>query len=372
MKRIASIDMLRGFVIALMALDHVRDFFGFTPFNPEDLAATTPGWFWTRWVTHLCATTFVLLAGCSAWLRGQKTGKPALSRYLFTRGLMLLALEVTWITFSWQLAYHFVILQVIWALGVGMMVLAALIWLPRPVLIAVAALLILPHNLLDTVHFPGFWWRAWHEQSWVQLTPAIGVMVMYPLMPWLGLITAGYALGPVFAWEPAKRLRFLWLAAAALLLAFIALRSGNFYGDPDPWSPQGKGLMADLMSFVRVHKYPPSLLYLCVTGAIGLALLAWFERAPKVGPLMLFGAHPLFFYVIHIPLLHALGNLYFELRYGGTPDFANGAPVLPAGYTPSLAVVYAAWAGALLLMYGLCRAWARRRAAAPPVALTPA
>lgn len=363
--RLPAIDMLRGFVIMLMALDHVRDFFGFTPFNPEDLAHTTPAWFWTRWITHLCATTFVLLAGSSAFLRGQGSGVPALSRYLATRGAMLLVLEATWISFSWQFGYNVLILQVLWALGAGMIALSLLVWLPRPVIALVAALLILPHNALDGWHPGGPLWQAWHAGGYYQLSNGFGVMFMYPLMPWLGLIAAGYALGPVFLWERARRQRFLLAASGLLMLAFVALRAANVYGDPDPWSPQGRGAMFDLMSFVRVHKYPPSLLYLCVTGSIGMALLALFERIREAKVLALFGRTPMFFYVVHIALAHLLGNLYFKLRFGGRPDFSSGQLVLPAGYQPSLAVVYAAWAAVLLLMYALTLLWRRRAAAAP-------
>ncbi|HEX9172980.1 MAG TPA: heparan-alpha-glucosaminide N-acetyltransferase domain-containing protein, partial [Telluria sp.] len=361
--RLPAIDMLRGFVIVLMALDHVRGFFGFTPFSPEDLAHTTPAWFWTRWITHLCATTFVLLAGSSAFLRGQGAGRPALSRYLATRGAMLLLLEATWISFSWQFAYDVMILQVLWALGAGMIALSLLVWLPRPVIALVAALLIVPHNALDG-HTGALVWRAWHQGGYFPLTGQFGIVFMYPLMPWLGLIAAGYALGPVFLWERARRQRFLLAAAAVLMLAFVALRAFNLYGDPQPWSPQGRGAMFDLMSFARVHKYPPSLLYLCVTGSIGLLLLALFERIREVKLLTLFGRTPMFFYVVHIALAHFLGNLYFTLRFGGAPDFANGQAVMPAGYQPSLAVVYAAWAGVLVLMYALTLLWLRWRGAA--------
>lgn len=363
MARLPAIDMLRGFVIVLMALDHVRDFFGFTPFQPEDLAHTTPAWFWTRWITHLCATAFVLLAGSSAFLRGQGSGIPALSRYLATRGAMLLALEATWISFSWQLAYNIMILQVLWALGAGMIFLALLVWLPRPLVALVAALLILPHNLLDNYHPAGWLWKAWHDQRFQPIGEHFGVMFMYPLMPWLGLIAAGYALGPVFLWERARRQRFLFGAAALLMIAFVVLRSGNFYGDPDPWSPQGRGAMFDLMSFLRVHKYPPSLLYLCVTGSIGLALLAWFERIREVKLLTLFGRTPMFFYVVHIALAHFLGNLYFKLRFGGMPDFSGQEVKLPPGYEPSLPVVYAAWLAVLALMAVLTLLWLRWRRA---------
>lgn len=359
--RLPAIDMLRGFVIALMALDHARDFFGITPFNPEDLAYTTPAWFWTRWVTHLCATVFVLLAGSSAFLRGQGSGVPALSRYLATRGLLLIALEATWISFSWQLGYNVIILQVLWALGAGMLLLSLLVWLPRWAVALAAALLILPHNAFDAWRPGSMLWQAWHQGGYHQLLPGgFGIVFMYPLMPWLGLIAAGYALGPVFLWDRARRTRFLLGAAALLMLAFVALRWANVYGDPDPWSPQGHGAMFDLMSFVRVHKYPPSLLYLCVTSSIGLCLLVLFERMKDIKPLALFGRTPMFFYVVHIALTHFLGNLYFHLRFGGTPDFVNGRLQMPGGYQPSLAVVYAAWAGMLVLMYGLTLLWVRR------------
>ena len=367
--RLPAIDMLRGFVIALMTLDHVRDFFGPTPFNPEDLGATTPAWFWTRWITHLCATVFVLLAGSSAFLRGQGSGIAGLSRYLATRGLMLLALEVTWISFSWQLGYQIVILQVIWALGVGMMVLALLVWLPRPLIALVATLLIVTHNAFDNWKPASVLWQAWHQGGFVpfpQGFPLAGVAIMYPLMPWVGLMAAGYALGPVFLWERARRDRFLLACAACLLLAFVALRSFNFYGDPDPWSVQGHGLMRDLMSFVRVHKYPPSLLYLCITAGIGLLLLVAFTRLRENKLLLLFGRHSLLFYVVHIALIHFLGNVYFALRYGGGPNFSNGeVATWPAGYVPSLLVVYGAWIAILALMYGILKLYKRVRQPKP-------
>ncbi|MES2153363.1 MAG: heparan-alpha-glucosaminide N-acetyltransferase domain-containing protein [Pseudomonadota bacterium] len=360
--RLPAIDMLRGFVIALMALDHARDFFGFNTVNPEDLAHTTPAWFWTRWITHLCATVFVLLAGSSAYLRGQGSGVPALSRYLLTRGAMLLVLEATWISFSWQFGYNVMILQVLWALGAGMMFLALLVWLPKPLVALIAALLIVPHNALDGWHPAGFLWQAWHQGGYYPLAGNFGIVIMYPLMPWLGWIAAGYALGPVFQWEPQRRMRFLLASAALLLLVFLRLRWTNVYGDPDPWSAQGRGFMFDLMSFVRVHKYPPSLLYLCLTGGIGLLLLALFERVREIKVLTLFGRNPMFFYVIHIAFTHALGGAYLTLRYGGLPEFTQNSLKMPDGYAPSLPVVYAAWLFVLLVMYGLTRLWVRRHA----------
>ena len=177
--RLPAIDMLRGFVIALMALDHARDFFGPTVFSPEDLALTSPGWFWTRWITHLCATTFVLLAGSSAFLRGQGSGVPALSSYLATRGAMLIVLEMTWISFSWQFSFDVFIMQVLWALGAGMVFLSLLVWLPRPAIALIAAALILPHNLFDSVKDIGVVWTAWHQGGFVPFGEGHGITFMY-------------------------------------------------------------------------------------------------------------------------------------------------------------------------------------------------
>jgi len=316
----------------------------------------------------LCATVFVLLAGSSAFLRGEGSGVPALSRYLATRGAMLLLLEATWISFSWQFGYNVMILQVIWALGAGMLILAALVWLPRAAIGVIAALLILPHNAFDLVKSTNPLWLAWHQGGFFPLPDGAGmegIVFMYPLMPWVGLIAAGYALGPVFLWERARRDRFLLAAGGALLLAFVALRAFNVYGDPDPWSAQGRGPMLDLMSFMRVHKYPPSLLYLCVTAGIGSLLLVLFERVRANRLLLTFGRSPLFFYVIHIALIHFLGNLYFDVRFGRGPQFANGQGSWPDGYVPSLAVVYAAWLAILALMYGLTLLWNRRAGSRP-------
>lgn len=369
--RLASIDMLRGFVIVLMALDHTRDFFGLAPFGPEDLSQTTPGWFMTRWVTHLCATVFVFLAGSSAWLRGARSAsevlpdaRPALSRYLLSRGAMLLVLEWTWISFSWQFGYNVTIFQVIWALGAGMIVLAGLVWLPRWLVAAFAALLIGGHNALDGWQPGGLLWQALHQGGFYPVAGNYGLVIVYPLIPWLGVMAAGYAAAPVFRLPAPERQRRLLLSAAVLVAAFILLRTWNVYGDPAPWSPQGKGFAFDVLSYLRVSKYPPSLQYLCVTGAIGLALLAAFEHVRTVRPLMLFGGSPLFFYTVHIALIHLLAGVYFTARYGETPTFIGGALKLPDGYTPSLLTTYAAWLAILAIMYGLTLLWHRRQ---PPM-----
>ncbi len=363
--RLPAIDLLRGLVIALMALDHVRDFFAPTAFDPMDLALTTPGWFWTRWITHLCAPTFVLLAGSSAFLRAQKYAKPAMSRYLFSRGLLLVLLEVTLINFSWQFGFNNITLQVMWALGVGMMALALLIWLPHVWIGIVAACLILPHNLLDSLHseHASVFLKVWHQGGWVGLTDDLGLFFLYPLMPWIGLMAAGYALGPVFLFKAKLRQSIFLSLSFGLMLLFIGLRLDNLYGDPDPWAVQEGGWLWNLMSFVRVHKYPPSLLYLAVTLSISFLLLALFDRyAEKELPVLsLFGRHPLFFYSIHVGIIHALAWSMMQIVYQQQPHWQNGAIHLPAGFEPSLQLCYAVWLAILALMFFLVRWWEQFR-----------
>ena len=368
--RITSIDMLRGLVIVLMALDHTRDFFGYTAFNIENPLETTPGWFATRWITHLCATIFLVLAGPSAFLRGSKCSKADLSRYLVTRGFLIVLLEFTWISFSWQFGYNVMIAQVLWAIGVAMVALGGLVWLPRAAVGTIGVLLIATHNLFDQYHPPGLLWKLWHDGGFHPLIGEnFGIFIRYPLMPWIGLMAAGYAIGPLFHWDADKRRRTLWLAAAACMALFLVLRIGNIYGDPVPWTPQGKGWVIDLMAILRVEKYPPSLLYLLVTGSIGFALLAWFEKLKPVWLLTLFGATPMFFYIVHVALIHLLGNVYMELRWGGGPEFLNGSAAWPEGYAPSLAVVYIAWGCVIAIMAALTVAWLRWRKR--PATVTP-
>jgi uncharacterized membrane protein len=351
-------------VIVLMALDHTRDFFAPTPFNPLDLQLGSPAWFWTRWITHLCAPIFVLLAGMSAFLRAKRRSKAEMTRYLLGRGALLVLLELTWVSFSWQFGFNVLILQVIWAIGVAMMSLGLLIWLPLPAIALVAVALILPHNLLDDWHGKDASWlmMAWHKGGYKQLWPGFGAVFAYPLMPWIGLIAAGYALGPVLSWTPQRRQRFLLTAAALLLLSFVLLRSSNMYGDPNPWVAQGRGWALELMAFVDVHKYPPSLLYLCITLSIGLAALALIERWVRHPPhvLMLFGSRPMFFYLVHIALIHALAWVYMQWRFGAQV-LEHGGWQAPPGYEPNLLVCYLAWLGLLVLMYGLTRLWVRLR-----------
>lgn len=324
--RLASIDALRGFVIVLMLLDHVREtfFLHMQVSDPMDVSATEPALFFSRLLAHLCAPVFVFLTGLSAFLYASKyeNSQAAAAAFLFKRGLFLVLLEWTLVNFAWtfQLPPTVVYLQVIWAIGLSMMALSALLWLPRPVLIAAAVVLIAGHNLLDGVHFAqGHWlhgiWAVLHDRSWLQLSEGLRVRTSYPVLPWFGVIALGYACGPWFAKGTGANVRQNRLAATAvaLLLGFVAVRALNGYGDK-PWQV-GQSSLETLMGFINITKYPPSLLFIMLTLGLGLALLWAFERVqqanqghlPKaLGWLTVFGAAPMFFYLLHLYVLKFL------------------------------------------------------------------
>jgi uncharacterized membrane protein len=271
--RLHAIDVVRGLVMVLMALDHVRDYFTGVRFDPLDLTQTDPALFLTRWITHYCAPTFIFLAGVSAWLVSRRCTRPELTRFLFTRGLWLVVLEFTVVTLAWTFNFRYdlgLILQVIWAIGVSMIVLAALVRLPLQWIALFAVAMIAGHNLLDGIAPASFGamaplWAVLHVQQPI----AIGY-VHYPLIPWVGVMALGYVLGGLFELEPSRRRALLLALGSAMIVAFIALRLINGYGDPHPWSPQATAPLT-VLSFLKVHKYPPSLLYVLMT--LGPALL---------------------------------------------------------------------------------------------------
>jgi uncharacterized membrane protein len=351
--RIVSVDVLRGLVMALMALDHTRDFFGSGGFNPRDVAE--PALFLTRWITHICAPTFIFLAGLSAFLYGRTRSAGELSRFLITRGIWLILIDFTLIKFGWRFEFDFYRLGagVIFAIGASMIVLAALVWLPRWVIATVALVMIAGHNLFDGLraeHFGALSW-AWHllhERGQVPLGERANLYVIYPLIPWAGVMAAGYALGPVMQRAPEARQRLLFMLGAAITLGFVLLRATNLYGDPAPWLPQETWL-STLLSFLNCEKYPPSLLYLMMTLGPALMLLAAFEHARGVFANVLgaFGQVPFFFYVVHIYLIHALAAVTGFAVTGAlmsTPKIGLGLPG-----------VYLVWLGVLVLLYPLCR-----------------
>ncbi|HGM5580394.1 TPA: DUF1624 domain-containing protein [Pseudomonas putida] len=318
--RLHSIDALRGLVILFMLLDHVRETFFLhrQVTDPMTLDATEPALFASRTLAHLCAPVFVLLTGLSAWLYGEKhQGRGDVSAFLFKRGLFLVVLELTLVNFAWTFQWppSVIYLQVIWAIGLSMIVLSLLIWLPRPLLMTLGLIIIAGHNLLDGLHFaPGTWlhtpWAILHDRGWLEVSQHLRLRTSYPLLPWIGVIAVGYALGPWFARgsDAAQRQRRLLLAGGAALLGFVALRLVNGYGEA-PWSVQ-PGLTQTLMSLLNITKYPPSLLFLLLTLGTGLLLLRAFERAGQarwIGMLTVFGSAPMFFYLLH---LYALKILY--------------------------------------------------------------
>lgn len=318
-QRLLSIDALRGLVILFMLLDHVRETFLLhrQVSDPMSIDSTEPALFVSRTLAHLCAPVFVLLTGLSAWLYGQKyQGRRDVSAFLFKRGLFLVVLEFTLVNFAWtfQLPPSVIYMQVIWAIGISMIALAALIWLPRALLIVLALVIIAGHNLLDGVHFtPGSAWHIpWtilHERSWIEVSEHLRLRTTYPVLPWIGVIALGYGLGPWFAkaTQPLMRQRYLLIAGVGALVSFVLMRAANGYGE-QPWHAYDSGVLT-VMSFFNITKYPPSLLFLTLTLGIGLLLLLAFERAGQqrwIGVLAVFGAAPMFFYLLHLYVLKVL------------------------------------------------------------------
>jgi len=318
--RLHSIDALRGLVIVIMLLDHVREtfFLHHQVGDPMDVASTDPALFFSRLLAHLCAPVFVFLTGLSAWLYGDKAGnRAAVSAFLFKRGVFLILLEMIVINFAWTFQFppSVVYLQVIWAIGLSMVALAALLWLPRWALVAVGVALVAGHNLLDHVHFAvghplHVVWAVLHDRGWIEVNEALRLRTSYPVLPWIGVIALGFAAGPWFARDAdaATRRRNLAFSGVIALLAFVALRSANGYGQSQKWSVGADGLHT-LMSFVNITKYPPSLLFLLLTLGLGCLLLVLIERAQHrawVRALCVYGAAPMFFYVVHLYVLKAL------------------------------------------------------------------
>lgn len=368
--RLPSIDLMRGLVIALMALDHTRDFFSNALFNPTNLQLTTAALFITRWITHLCAPTFVFLAGVSAYLYATRHQlRPTqLAAYLISRGLWLVLLELTVVHFGWTFNWdlHQSIGQVIWALGWSMVLLAGLIFLARPVIGVIAVTMIFGHNLFDGVQPDAFgawgWlWQLLHVRSNISFWQNYEFGVIYPLIPWVGVMAAGYCFSPVFLLAEQQRKRWLLAGGTACLLLFLLLRIPNLYGDPHPWLVQ-KSPLFSFFSLINCTKYPPSLLYLLITLGIMLLLLRLLENKRLQSfaqPLLVLGRVPIFFYLLHLLLIHGAILLISWLR--GFPTswlFQSPWATMPfAQFGYDLPIVYAAWFSVLMLLYPLSRAY---------------
>lgn len=375
--RLESIDLLRGIIIVIMALDHVHDFFGVPGANPVDLATTTAPLFFTRWITHFCAPVFFLLTGTGAFLTLRRMTKPDLSRFLVTRGLWLIVLEVVVMRFALQFNfdYQVTLLIVLWALGWAMIMLAGLIHLPTWALVAVGVAMVAGHNLLDgiapaTLGAFAPLWTVLHVPGFLVTGPHT-VFVTYPLVPWLGVTALGYALGNVYAWDAGRRQAWLLRLGLVLTVGFVMLRGLNVYGDPFPWSVQRSPLWT-LLSFLGTQKYPPSLLFLLMTLGPALLLLRAFDAGtPRVlRPALAFGKVPLFFYGLHFYLIHLLAVVVCYVGYGDvggmfrSPDLGHFPFTAPPGWGLGLPWIYAIWIGVVLALYPLCRWYAslkRRR-----------
>ena len=365
--RFDSVDQLRGLVIVLMALDHVRDFWSPFAFTPEDLTQTSPELFFTRWVTHFCAPVFIFLTGMSAYLFENKgNSKSTVRNFLITRGIWLVFIEFAVINLSWKFSFApFYFGQVIWAIGMSMITLAGLIYLPRKITFLIGVLLIAGHNLLDGIHpgdFESFGWLfgVLHEPFYLPIgSSGAGIFFAYPLLPWIGVIAVGYASANWFFEVPEKFASKSIKAGLALCAMFVLLRFGNWYGDPAMWAVQERGAVFTLISFLNVQKYPPSLLYVLMTMGPALILLGIYQNTHTVlsKPLTLFGRVPFFFYVLHVPIIHFTAYIYFLVTIGAEALSwqMNGPGAAPAGYVPSILRIYVVWALVIVLMYFACR-----------------
>lgn len=370
--RLASIDLLRGIVMVVMALDHTRDFFSVPGLDVRDV--NDPALFLTRWVTHFCAPVFVFLAGMSTFLYGAGGGSAnEVSRFLLIRGIWLVVLEATIVRFVWTFSVipNYLLLQVLWVLGVAMIALAGLIRLPRLAVAAIGIGMIALHNLLDGVDAAdlgplGWLWAIAHEPARLHLAADIVVFPLYSLIPWIGVMATGYAFGPVMLLDGKSRRRWLLGLGALVTSAFVLLRAANLYGDPGPWSWH-ETMSATVLSFLNTEKYPPSALFLAMTLGPALIALAVFERpkGPLARVLIVFGRVPLFYYLAHLLALQILAVIYAVILAGGVGELLRSlseSPVSkPAGYGLGLPGVYAVWTLVVAALYLPCRWFGRMK-----------
>jgi len=383
--RIQSIDILRGLVMVIMALDHVRDFF-YKPdvlpgnaagvaLDPTNLATTTPVLFFTRWITHFCAPIFVFLAGTSIFLMGRKKTKAELSAFLLKRGIFLVLVEIIIITFGWRFdpLYHIIILQVIWAIGVSMIIFGLLIFLPRNAIFILGFIIVFGHNILDyksvneglkgsdlsnVLYFSNF--------SALTFDKTHFAIIVYAFVPWLGVMLLGYCFGKLYdnGVDALWRKKMLVRLGLGITLLFVILRFINKYGDPVPWSQQDRGSVFTFLSFLNLNKYPPSLLFLCMTVGPGILLLAflenvhnWFTRIMNV-----YGRVPMFYYILHFYIIHILIVIVFFVE--GHPSSEMWAPDMLFYFRPPslgfpLPGVYLIWLFVVIVLYPLCKKYDR-------------
>ena len=370
-KRITSVDLLRGAVMIIMALDHTREFFHSTAItdNPLNLSTTTPILFFTRWITHFCAPVFVFLSGTSAFLQSARKSKRELSIFLITRGLWLIIAEVTIVNliFSFDITFSAIALEVIWAIGISMVILGLVIWLPFEIILTLGLLIVLGHNALDfyerkqTGSFDA-WYNLLHRVGFHSLSAKHQLLILYPFLPWTGLMMLGYCLGKILRNDDtAYRKRFLVIAGISTIVLFIILRFINIYGDPFRWSTQGSGFYT-FLSFINASKYPPSLFFICMTIGPALLLMAWWDNIQNglTRIVSVYGRVPFFYFLAHFFLIHLFSAIAFFMR-GHT--FAEDAmdlstpfiKFIKAGEGIQLRYVYIIWFLIVIVMYPICK-----------------
>lgn len=374
--RIESLDILRGLVMILMALDHTRDYFHLGMVDPNNLATTTPLLFTTRFITHFCAPVFVFLAGTSAYLYGANKTKHELFKFLITRGVWLIVLEIFLNNFLWWFDIHFAFiqLQVIWAIGCCMVLLSFLIYLPKKVLLALGLLIVFGHNLLDGIVMEGeslssLIWYAIHQANGFFLSEFRVVRFSYPIIPWLGIIIIGYCFGKLYdnGFDVNIRRKLLFYLGLGSIALFFILRGINGYGDLVPWEIQ-EDTVYTIISFMNVTKYPPSLAYTLITLGPAMLFLLGIEKIKNqlTDFIITFGRVPLFYYFMHILVIHlasmlavmAIGGSYTERIYD-YEMFMSGN-LNATGF--DLGGVYLVWIGVIILLYPMCNWYMKYKA----------
>ena len=371
--RLSSIDMVRGLVVVVMAIDHVRDYFNVGgEADPMANPAVGAALFFTRWITHFCAPVFVFLAGTSAGLMTSRRTPSALGGFLFTRGLWLIFVEFVIVATGWSFAPGGMeqldgrvgaVMQVIWAIGASMIVLSGAQFLGQRACLAIGGAVLVGHNLLDPI-WPvtsGIFdashpvWVALHAQMRTDVGP-FSLFWIYPLLPWAGVMLVGYGSAAIFTAPAHRRDARLLACGFAATAAFVLLRGVSVYGEPNPWQVQGSAV-ATVVDFLNVTKYPPSLLFLLMTLGPAAMVCALAGRVPEAikQPLIVFGRAPFAFYVAHLYLIHALAVGFGVMQGFGAGQFLTYSFFFPKGYGVGLPGVYAAWLLVIAILYPLCR-----------------
>jgi len=373
-ERLDSIDIVRGLVMVFMAIDHTRDYFTYLRFEPESLSHTYYALFFTRWVTHFCAPMFFFLAGVGAFLYGSRRTPSQLSRFLWTRGLWLIIVEFTIVGFAWSFIVPFGFFGVIWALGASMVIMAAAVRLPIRWLGALAVLMIVGHDLLDRIRPSQFGRAAWawsllHVKGGVVLPGNVFDFVLFPIVPWVGVMAAGYVFGTLYQRDQRERRRIMAMLGIAMVVCFVFLRATNLYGNP----PVGLGGVSQgdwhiqptvektVILFLDVEKYPPSLEFLLMTLGPGILLLALLDgktASSLFRPLLVFGRVPMFFYILHLYLIHSLAVVVALIFHQPFQWLLHGAFIrnsVPDNYGHGLPFIYLMWATVIVVLYFPCR-----------------